>query len=162
MKDNQNGRQNGRCLLVCICVWCRGHSYSVVLIGCLPNLKYGLLPSNSCSSCSSCTTNDNQDGRQNGGHLSVCTCELCCGHSNSVIFNQISFKLDICIASINLSFKLEYGTITKLADETAAAYQFCSCGHSTLVIYYLSASIFHNQALTQLQIWVLFDNQDDR
>ena len=69
-----------------------------------------------------CATNDNQDDRQNGGRLSVCSCERCCGHSNSVIFNQISFKSNICIASTNLSFKLEYRMITKMADETAAAF----------------------------------------
>ena len=33
----------------------------------------------------------------------------CRGHSNSVIFNLISSKFRIWIASINLSFKFEYG-----------------------------------------------------
>ena len=32
----------------------------------------------------------------------------CCGHSNSVIFNQISSKFQICISSIKFSFFLKY------------------------------------------------------
>ena len=58
------------------------------------------------------------------------TAIFCCGHSNSVIFNQISSKFHICIASIKPWFKFEYElfffrhTITKMADKMAAAYQF--------------------------------------
>ena len=36
-------------------------------------------------------------------------CPSVCGHSNSVIFNRISSKFHIWIASTNLSFKFEYG-----------------------------------------------------
>ena len=47
--------------------------------------------------------------------FSACTsvCPSVCDHSNSVIFNQISSKFHIWIASINLSFKLEYGLCPK-------------------------------------------------
>ena len=43
--------------------------------------------------------------------LSVClsVCPSVRGHSNSVIFYWISSKFHIWIASINLSFKFEYG-----------------------------------------------------
>ena len=37
--------------------------------------------------------------------LSIC----CCGHSNLVFFNLISSRFHIWIASIQLSFKFEYG-----------------------------------------------------
>ena len=72
--------------------------------------------------------------------LSVClsVCPSVRGHSNSVIFNWISSKFHIWIASINLSFKFEYGfcptSITKMVDKMAAAYH-CR-GHSDLVIFY--------------------------
>ena len=36
-------------------------------------------------------------------------CPSVCGHSNSLIFNRISSKFHIWIASINLSVKFEYG-----------------------------------------------------
>ena len=52
-----------------------------------------------------------------GGALLFSACPSICpsvrpsvrGHSNSVIFNQISSKLHIWIAFINFSFKFEYG-----------------------------------------------------
>ena len=48
-----------------------------------------------------------------GGALLFLACPSVCpsvrGHSNSVIFNMISSKFHIWIASINLSFKFEYG-----------------------------------------------------
>ena len=50
-----------------------------------------------------CLASDNQDGQQNP-HINI----SCRGHSNSVIFNQISSKFHLMIASINLSFKFEY------------------------------------------------------
>ena len=61
----------------------------------------------------------------------------CCGHSNLVIFNQISFKFHIWFASIKPWFQFEYEFFptddNKMADKLAAAYQFASircCGHS--------------------------------
>ena len=48
-----------------------------------------------------------------GGALLFSACLSICpsvrGHSNSVIFNRISSKFHLWIASINLSFKIEYG-----------------------------------------------------
>ena len=75
----------------------------------------------------------------------------CCGHSNLVIFNQISSKFHIRIASIKLWFKFKYGcfsriTIIKMADKMAVAYQFASIrcfGHSNIVICNLISSKFH-------------------
>ena len=48
---------------------------------------------------------NNQDGCQNGCHLSVCTC----GHSNLVIYHLISFKFHIWTTFIKLLFMSEYG-----------------------------------------------------
>ena len=48
---------------------------------------------------------DNQDGCQNGRHLSVCTC----GHSNLVIYHPISSKFYIWTTFIKLLFMSEYG-----------------------------------------------------
>ena len=50
-----------------------------------------------------CQTSDNQDGQQNGRRLSMHVC--CRGHSNLVIFYQISSKFHVWIASIKLLFK---------------------------------------------------------
>ena len=47
---------------------------------------------------------DNQDGRQNGGHLSVYTF----GHSNLVIYHPISSKFHIWATFIKLLFMSEY------------------------------------------------------
>ena len=70
---------------------------------------------------------------------SVCLSLRCCGHSNFVIFNQISFKFHTYIASIKLcsSSNMGFGRrmITKMADKMAATYQFCCCGRSNLVIF---------------------------
>ena len=48
---------------------------------------------------------DNQDGCQNGRHLSVYTC----GHSNLVIYHLISSKFHIWTTFIKLLFMSEYG-----------------------------------------------------
>ena len=48
---------------------------------------------------------DNQDGHQNGRHLSVYTC----GHSNLVIYHPISSKFYIWATFIKLLFMSEYG-----------------------------------------------------
>ena len=60
-------------LSVCLSVVCCGHSNLVILTAFLPNFIYGLLPSNSGSTSDMFffPTKDNQDGRQNGRHLSV-------------------------------------------------------------------------------------------
>ena len=67
-----------------------------------------------------------------GGALLFSACPSVCpsvrGLSNSVIFNLISSKFHIWIASINLSFKFEYEfvqhSITKMADNMATTYQY--------------------------------------
>ena len=48
---------------------------------------------------------DNQDGSQNGCHLSVCSC----GHSYLVIYHTISFKFHIWTTFIKLLLMSEYG-----------------------------------------------------
>ena len=48
---------------------------------------------------------DNQDGHQNGPHLSVYTC----GHSNLNIYHPISSKFHIWTTFIKLLFMSEYG-----------------------------------------------------
>ena len=82
--------------------------------------------------------------------LSVRLSVLYCGHSNLVIFNQISSKFHIWIASIKLCSSSNMGffhrKIIKMADKMAAAYQFKSigcCGHSNLVILNRISSKFH-------------------
>ena len=66
--------------------------------------------------------------------------------------NQISSKFHIWIASIKLSFKLEYGfcPMNDYQDDQQNGHRLsvCSAGHPTLVIYYLIASIF--------RIWITF------
>ena len=50
---------------------------------------------------------------------------LWCAHSNLVIFNLISFKFQIWLASIKLWFKFKYGfNPTKMVNKIAATYQF--------------------------------------
>ena len=95
-------------------------------------------------------TKDNQDGRQNGRRLSVCIHPHCCGHSNLVIFNQISSKFHIWFASIKPWFKFEYEFCptndNKMADKMATVYQFASircCCHSNFVIFNQISSKFH-------------------
>ena len=83
---------------------------STVLIGFLANFKYGLLPSNSCSSLNIGFV---QRTITKMADKMVATYQFALGHSNSVIFNQISFKLNIWIAPIKLSFKYEYGLCPK-------------------------------------------------
>ena len=123
---------------------CCGHSnLAIFFIGFLTNFTYGLLPSNPGSS-------------SNMGFFRRIIIKMadkmttaypftfirCCGHSNIVIFNWISYKFHIWIASIKLWSKLEYvffrRTISKMADKMAATYQFTSirsCGQSNLVIF---------------------------
>ena len=50
-----------------------------------------------------CPTSVNQDGQQNGHHISISAVVV----TLTVIFNQISSKFHIWIASINLLFKFE-------------------------------------------------------
>ena len=93
----------------------------------------------------------------------------CCGHSNLVIFNPISFIFHIWFASIKFSFKFEYGfcptTITKMADKVVAAYQYAFY-HSHLLhvpdCFRISYMDYFYQTLTLFWIWALSDNQDGR
>ena len=75
-------------------------------IGFLSNCIYGLLPSISHSS-------SNADFVRHPiikmADKMAAANVRCHGHSNFVFFYRISFKLHIWIASINFSFKFEYG-----------------------------------------------------
>ena len=68
--DNQDGRQNGRHLLISAVVVTQTQSF---LIRFLPNFIYELLPSTFRSRLEYgfCPTSDYQDGRQNGRRLSM-------------------------------------------------------------------------------------------
>ena len=69
--DNQDGRQNGRHLSISTVVVTLTLSF---LIRFLPTFIHGLLPSTSFKfKYGFCLTSDNQDGRQNGRHLSIST-----------------------------------------------------------------------------------------
>ena len=84
----------------------------------------------------------------------------CCGHSNLVIFNQISSKFHIWFVSIkpwlNMSFVRQ--TISKMADKMAATYQLASlrcCGHSNLVIFLRISSNIHKW-IASITLWFKF------
>ena len=92
-------------------------------------------------------------------HLSV----RCCGHSNLVIFNRISSKFHIRIASIKLWFKFENvffrRTIIKMTNKMATPYQFTSircCGHSILVIFNQISSKFYIW-IASIKLWFKFE-----
>ena len=83
----------------------------------------------------------------------------CCGHSNLVIFNWISSKFHVCIASIKLWFKLEYcffwQMIIKMADKMATPV----CIHplfSDLVIFNRISSNFHIW-FASIKSWLKFE-----
>ena len=100
----------------------------------------------------------------------------CYGHCYLVIFNWISSKFNIWIASIKPLFKIKYEFCPTYdnqdGDKMAAAYHFASsrcCVHSNLVIF--------NQISSKFCIWIAFielyfkfhyefcltnDNQDGR
>ena len=61
-------------------------------------------------------TNNNQEGRQNGRHLSICFC----GQSTLFIYYPITSKFHIWITFIKLWLCL----ITKMAAKMATTYQF--------------------------------------
>ena len=69
------------------------------------------------------STNNNQDGLQNGRHLSVSALVVTLSP-----FNLIFSKLHIWMASIKLSLSLNTGfarrIIAKMANKMAAAYKF--------------------------------------
>ena len=74
-----------------VCPSVCGNSNSVILMGFLPNFKYALLPSNSRSSM-----NTGERLLRWPTKWPQPMCMLSCrGHSNSVIFNQLSFKFYI-------------------------------------------------------------------
>ena len=95
-----------------------------------------------------------------------------CCHSNLVIYNRVSFKFHIWIASIKFWFKYEYGfgrqTIAKMAYNMAAAYHLRCCGHSNLVnlIGFLSNFIYgllpSNTGSVRTRFCPTNDNQDCR
>ena len=105
--DNQDGRQNGRHLSISAVVVTLAQSF---LIRFLPNFIYGLLPSTFFSSSNIGFVRHpiNKMADRMAGWPPPINIR-CRGHSSSVIFNQISSKLHIWIASINLSFNIEYG-----------------------------------------------------
>ena len=93
---------------------------------------------------------DNQDGHQNVWRLMVCTC----GHSNLVIYHQISSEFHLWITFTKLYPKINcriclMNMITKMAAKMATACQF-TYGHSRVVIYYPILSKFH--------LWTTFIN----
>ena len=87
-------------------------------------------------------TNDDQDGRQNGRHLSVYTC----GRSTLDIYFLISSKFHLLLASIKLWFKFEYGFCptnnNQDGQQNGHHLSVGFCRHSTLVIYYWIAPKF--------------------
>ena len=76
----------------------------------------------------------------------------CCGHSK--FFNRISSKFHLWIASIKLLPKYKYGfpAMNDNQDDRQNGHRLsvCTCGHSTLVIYYPITSKFH--------IWINLSN----
>ena len=95
----------GHCFLVWFACADNGGQYTLVIysaiaskfqiwttfIKTLPKFDYGLF--------------NNQDGRKNGRHLSICTC----GHSNLVIYHLLSSKFHTWTTFITLLFISEYG-----------------------------------------------------
>ena len=126
--DNSDSRQNGHGLFVCTCVRCCGHSVIFNRISSKFKIRIASIKLLFKCGYGFCQTNDYQDGQQNGGHLTVCTCEHCGGHSNSVIFNWISskFHTSLLLSNYRSSWNTSYirSTITKMADKMAMAYQF--------------------------------------
>ena len=70
---------------------------------------------------------DNQDGRKNGLHLSVCTC----GHSNLFMFYTISSNFHIWTTFIKLLFMSECGfcPMNDNQDFRQNGYPLCAAGH---------------------------------
>ena len=89
----------------------------------------------------------------------------CCSLSNLVIFNRISSKFNIWIASIKPWLKIEYEFCltndNQDGDKMAAAYQFASircCCHSNLVIFKRISSKFHIW-FASIKPWFKFEHE---
>ena len=99
--------------------------------------------------------NDNQDGRQNGRHLSVCSC----GHSILVIYYPIASKFHIWITFIKLSPKLEYGLcpISQMAAKMATVCQFAlvdTLSHLSPDFFQISSMNYFHQTIFIKHIYV--------
>ena len=114
-----------------------------------------------------CLMNNDLDFRQNGHRL----CVRFRGHSNSVIFNLVSFKLNIWIASIKLVLKFQYGFCPtnnyrdgqqKWLPPIGLLLWTHYCCHLLPDCFHISYIDYFYQTLTQIRIWALSDNQDDR
>ena len=91
----------------------------------------------------------NRDGRQNGRHLSVCTC----GHFNVVNYHPISSKFHLWITLIKLLPKFEHGFCPmnnnhNFSQNGRHLWLVGICAHSNLLIYHLISSKCH--------IWITF------
>ena len=88
-----------------------------------------------------------QDGRQNGHHLSVCSC----GHSKSVIFNRIlthfTYGLLLSNSRSSLNTGCVWWTVTKMADKMATTYEFA-------LVYGVVATITKSFLIWFLPIWI--------
>ena len=108
MNDNQDGRQNGRHLLVCTC----GHYLSHLLPDCF-QISYMDYFYQTLTLVRIWALSDNQDGHQNGCHLSVCTR----GHSNLVIYHRISSNFIYGLLSSNYCSCLNMGFVRRLSPK---------------------------------------------
>ena len=115
--DNQDGRQNGRCLSICFC----GQSTLIIYYPITSKFYY------MDYFYQTLALSDNQDGHQNGCHLSVYTC----GHSNLVIYHPISSKFHIWTTFIKLLFMSEYGfcPMNDYQDFLQNGYPLFAAGH---------------------------------
>ena len=157
--DNQDGRQHGRHLSISAVVVTLTQSF---LIGFLPNFEYGLFQSTSPSSSNTGFV-QHPITKMADNMATIYQYPLCRGHSNSVIFNQISSKFHLWIASIILSIKLEYvfnqdgrqnGHHLSISAVVVTLAQSFLIRFLPNFIYGLLPSTFF-----QVRIWVLFDIQ---
>ena len=104
MNDNQDCRQNRyRFVIACYCTC--GHYLNHLLPDCF-QISYINYFCRTLAQVRILDLSDNQDGRQDGRHLSV----YICGHSNLVIYHPSSSKFQIWITFIKLLFMSEYGS----------------------------------------------------
>ena len=84
-----------------------------------------------------------------------------CGHSNLVIYNQVSSKLHIWITFIKLSPKFEYGFCpvkdNQDGSQNGCLLSICICGHTNFVIYHPISSKFHKW-ITLIKLLARFEN----
>ena len=146
---------------------CRGHSNSVIF-NLISSKFYILIPSINLSfkfEYGFCPTSDNQDGRQNGRHLSISAVVVTLTQS-FLIRLLPNFIYELLPSTFHSSSNMGFvrHTITKMADKSAAAYQ-CLLLWSLLLSHFLYdffqvsyIDCFH-QTLIQVRIWVLSDEQ---